>query len=1129
MAENYDTEKRPDELVADLGWLRRVARALVHDAATAEDVAQDAWLAASEHPPATPGPMRPWLRSVVGNLVRMRHRSNRRRQAREFVSATLVPPDPPSPAEIVERVELQRVLADEVLALREPYRTTVLLRFFTKLSSAEIARRLGVPDSTVRRRLKIALDELRARLDTRNDGPGSGWLAALVPFARLPASGPAAVATLGVLSMKKLTVVVVLLIVVAAVALLSRGRGPSKVADARVSSEGRALRGSAGGTQAMRRDWLSQPGVAPRRIAGHVSAAEGPVGGAIVRLALISAPGAIEQIAERRSSVDGAFDFGLQPAASFVVSAQASQHVSISQVVEVADPTARPDALTLRLGACRSRLYGAVLDASGGAIPRARITERELGSAESDERGEYSVCMPDQNSRVRVEAEGYGSVSLPFRLWGALRHDFVLVPEAVLVGQVVSEGAPVVGARVTARPDDSDSRALDDARWTTTGDDGRFQINGLAPGRFRISAISDGLGLAVPVFAVARPAVISPEIRLTLDRLAEVRGRVVLKGRPVGGARVVAIRDNEEVSATSFSQPDGSFVLSRVPQGAVRLTARPYAVSSPKTVMVNAVVVDSVVLELATLATLRGHVTRQGRPVEGADVTAVMSRQHTRTDESGAFVIEGIPAGNNLIHAASLEARAAAEDQAITLSVGDDRTLELELEHDAHVTGIVVDENTQPVSGVYVRFARPGGSPFTRGGESMTDERGMFDASGMTTGDYLAEVYPAPLPAHPFSAAHGAFPLIHVPRNGAATGIVLAIQHVKVAIRGTIVDDTGAAVADASVTAVGGMDYGTMAPPSSISDARGRFEISGLAHGTYRVHAHAADGSEGELRGIEAGGEPTTIKLTRPGAIDARLLGFSSTPQVELRGGPRGGARRVLVDAGHASVTELPAGRYILQAKAGAELDSQSVDVRAGETAYVALRSRGLGRIEGRVIEHGSNAPVVGMRCDAMLSTAADGPLSPDQTLQAVTDGGGQFSVAAPIGRVRVVCAMWAGGPLSLAGTDVEVAGDRAATVDLVAVRDTRGRARSNPGFVLARGVLPLTVNVVMPGGPAEAAGLLAGDHLVAIDGASLRGMLPVGAATLLGNHAPGTTVVLAIERGSRTETISVVTSGVSP
>ena len=33
-------------------------------------------------------------------------------------------------------------------------------------------------------------------------------------------------------------------------------------------------------------------------------------------------------------------------------------------------------------------------------------------------------------------------------------------------------GAPVAGARVTAQPDDSDSRQLDDVRWTTTGEDG---------------------------------------------------------------------------------------------------------------------------------------------------------------------------------------------------------------------------------------------------------------------------------------------------------------------------------------------------------------------------------------------------------------------------------------------------------------------------------------------------------------------------------------------------------------------------------------------------------------------------------------------------------------------------------
>src|SRR4029079_7729869 len=185
---------RLDELMGDIAWVRRLARALVKDPTVPDDVAQDAWLLATQHPPSDTRPLRPWLRRVVLNVVRMRHRAASRREARE---AAVVPGNAPTPADLVERVELQRAVADEVLALAEPYRSTVLLHFVEGLSSAQIARRLAIPDSTVRRRLKGAIDQLRELLQARSDGPKSGWLAALIPFAQRFDLSPTAPSTLG--------------------------------------------------------------------------------------------------------------------------------------------------------------------------------------------------------------------------------------------------------------------------------------------------------------------------------------------------------------------------------------------------------------------------------------------------------------------------------------------------------------------------------------------------------------------------------------------------------------------------------------------------------------------------------------------------------------------------------------------------------------------------------------------------------------------------------------------------------------------------------------------------------------------------------------------------------------------
>jgi len=69
---------------------------------------------------------------------------------------------------------------------------------------------------------------------------------------------------------------------------------------------------------------------------------------------------------------------------------------------------------------------------------------------------------------------------------------------------------------------------------------------------------------------------------------------------------------------------------------------------------------------------------------------------------------------------------------------------------------------------------------------------------------------------------------------------------------------------------------------------------------------------------------------------------------------------------------------------------------------------------------------------------------------------------------------------------------------------------------------LPLTVNTVDAGGPAAAAGVARGDHVVMIDGQSVDGMLPAGAMTMMFNHAAGSTISLGLERGGATRAVKL-------
>jgi RNA polymerase sigma-70 factor (ECF subfamily) len=193
MSKNPDREPA-SFLLSEARWLRSLAICLAHDEADADDLIQDTWMAAIRTPPEPRGSMRPWLAQVLRNLRRRGLRDGSRRQRREVsacgpdASVAVAPPE-----DMLVRLELQRLVSELVRDLEEPYRSTLLLRFFEGRSSAEVARALSIPAGTVRWRLNEGLRRLRAQLDQAHGGSRDTWKAALaVPLAApLPAPGAA--------------------------------------------------------------------------------------------------------------------------------------------------------------------------------------------------------------------------------------------------------------------------------------------------------------------------------------------------------------------------------------------------------------------------------------------------------------------------------------------------------------------------------------------------------------------------------------------------------------------------------------------------------------------------------------------------------------------------------------------------------------------------------------------------------------------------------------------------------------------------------------------------------------------------------------------------------------------------
>jgi len=217
----------PETLLQHAGWIRSLARQLAtgHDV---DDLVQEAYVAALERPAGAVQSLGAWLGGVLRNRVRQERRGAAHRTAREQDTAR--GEALPSAEELAERFATHRLLVEEVDALREPYRSAILLRFFEDLTPAEIARRQGVPVATVQSRQTRALAQLRERLDRRHGGAREAWLTAILPLWQRPApvaAAPLILPLVGALTLSKLLIVPV----AAAAAALILTVIPKQVAD----------------------------------------------------------------------------------------------------------------------------------------------------------------------------------------------------------------------------------------------------------------------------------------------------------------------------------------------------------------------------------------------------------------------------------------------------------------------------------------------------------------------------------------------------------------------------------------------------------------------------------------------------------------------------------------------------------------------------------------------------------------------------------------------------------------------------------------------------------------------------------------------------------------------------------
>lgn len=147
------------EALFRLHWPRayRAAYLVVHDAAAAEDITQEAFLAAVRNLDRFDRrrPFGPWLHRIVVNRAIDWTRARQLRGEGELPEAVAAPE---------AAAPLDDSLLGALAALPPEHRAVIVLRHLLEYTPGEIAELLGLPRGTVNSRLRRGLDSLKEQL-----------------------------------------------------------------------------------------------------------------------------------------------------------------------------------------------------------------------------------------------------------------------------------------------------------------------------------------------------------------------------------------------------------------------------------------------------------------------------------------------------------------------------------------------------------------------------------------------------------------------------------------------------------------------------------------------------------------------------------------------------------------------------------------------------------------------------------------------------------------------------------------------------------------------------------------------------------------------------------------------------
>lgn len=813
-------------------------------------------------------------------------------------------------------------------------------------------------------------------------------------------------------------------------------------------------------------------------------------------------------------------------------------------------------------------IKGHVRDLSGGAVPGALVTV-DAAVTFADPEGAFALWVKPGDVYVGAKAEGYTHGHEEGLAPGHL-FDVFLTPEAVIVGKVVraGDGTPVEGARVEA----SGGEGWDTGQEAFTDAAGQFRLDGLKPGAYKPKSTGeDSYGVAKEQVVLGMGET-SEVLLIEAHPAFTIEGRIVSDDGEACSEGGVSITDKANDRGTwKDTEMDGQVRFEGVLPGEHSLDISCVGfVSAEKYDPVK--VVDASVKGLKWQVSrglaIRGSVTDDaGKPVPDLDVYAQpradpgKPRAHQtsswsgKCDEEGTFELVGLLPGDYEVSISSWSAQRAVPDrpESVTLTKGKDAEVRIRLPATAELRGRVRDSSGKPVRKASVGLS--GGAQYHS--VNAADD-GTFVMLHAPPGEYRA------VARQGWDTVRSAGTRDDDPQGvkvtlaaGSRETIELVVEDMSGRISGVVRAEGGPVVdafveatreSDSAAAASGGAAresrWGSYFKTPEMTDQDGKFTLTGLGPGKYTLRAHRNGGGEA-LREHVAVGETAELTIEVPGSLagTVKVRGGSAPEQIninvrdEATGYRRGDT--FFRTNGVWRIPEVPQGNYKITASSGDGSQEVTIALAAGEQREdVRIELAPKVTVRGTVVDL-ENKPVAGLR--VVIGNGGGfsfGGWSSDEK-QNITDEAGRFEVPrAPVGKVEVYVMPrnwgagdeygWTSVPLNLS--------DGQAVVELPPIRVTKKRVKEEEvagelGYRLKEeepGADPLqrklVVAVLVPGGPAGAAGLQVGDEITQIDGNDVTGPN----AYLHGNLTrvlAGTTVTLGLARGASVQ----ITAGKKP